>query len=219
MERLQGVHDALEAAVAKGNLMAKVFLDVGGHRGESSLAAAKYDFDIIHLFEPSPKTHAALTDLDPRVQVHQFGLWKADVEAPLYHGPGTQSSSLYSDKRNVDPTVSDVVQLRRASEWLRENTAREDFIVMKVNVEGAEMEIFRDLEDGGLLDRISVAVVYPDYRKIESIKETGFAFMKGICERHSQVRASNDTFDPAIFDIEERTTDWLGKVEGLIRLR
>ena len=198
--------------------MAKIFLDIGGHRGESSLAAAKYDFDIIHLFEPSPKTHAALTELDPRVQVHQFGLWKTDVDAPLYHGPGTQSSSLYSDKRNVDPTVSDVVKLKRASDWIRDNTSPDDFIVLKVNVEGAEMEIFRDLEDAGMLSRINFAVVYPDYRKIESIKDTGWAFMKGVCERHSQVKESADTLDMTIFDIEERTTEWLGRIEQLSRL-
>lgn len=198
--------------------MVKVFLDVGGHRGESSSAAARFDFDVIHIFEPSPRTRELLGDIDPRVQVHQFGLWREDTTGELFHGNGTQSSSLYSDKRNVEATSSDRVPLRKASAWVKENLSPDDTIILKVNVEGAEVEIFRDLEEGGVIDWIDVAVVYPDYRKVESLKDTGRAFMRSVYERHPQVKSSVDTFDMAIPDIEARTVEWLGRVPSATRL-
>ena len=148
----------------------KVFLDVGAHEGSSLHAVRdpKYGFDRIYCFEPAGSCWPALEAVsDRRVRVCRFGLWNRTCEHALYD-PGSRGASLFEDKFKTMPP-KEVIRLVRATEWFRENLARNDEIFLKLNCEGAEADIVEDLLDSGELARVRSVMIDPDVRKIRSL--------------------------------------------------
>lgn len=158
----------------------KIFLDVGSNEGQSLDAlldlrprskriVCRYAFDRIYGFEPVPELHRALAQKfrDPRFTINNFGLWKETCEQPIY-SPGTQSGSLFVDKFNVDPEHHTTCKFVRASDWFRENLSDQDEIYVKLNCEGAEIDILEDLLDSDEYRKITSIGVTFDVRKIPS---------------------------------------------------
>jgi hypothetical protein len=85
---------------------------------------------------------------DPRVVVLDYGLWNRDQTLPLF-SPGTIAASIYRDRGDVDPSDSETVSLRRASEWFAQNLDPGNRVWCKLNCEGAESIILEDLEGFG----------------------------------------------------------------------
>ncbi len=197
----------------------KIFLDIGGHRGETSEAAVKFDFDAIHCFEPSAKTREFIQINDPRFHLHDFGLFSEDSTQALHHGRHSYSASIYHDKRHVSQDFEqEMISLRKASRWIEDSTSSNDIVIGKINVEGAEIAILEDLEQAGLLGRFRSLVVYPDYRKVPSIKSHGTQVFRRILEANPNVSASGDTFDMSLPDITPRTEKWLSGLDGVRHL-
>ena len=147
----------------------KVFLDVGAHEGSTLLAVRdpKYAFDRIYCFEPASSCWPALERLaDARVTICRFGLWNQTTTRTLYD-PGSRGASMYADKFRDAPTHEEI-KLVRASDWFRENVRDGDDVFMKLNCEGAEVDIVEDLLDSGLLAGVRSVMIDPDVRKIPS---------------------------------------------------
>jgi FkbM family methyltransferase len=148
--------------------MAKVFLDVGAHLGQTIevVQDQRWAFDRIHSFEPAPACWAAITDLaGRRVELHRFGLWDRDAVVPLFNA-GAVGASLSADKE-VGATPVDC-EFRNGAEWVRRNIAEDDEVYAKINVEGAEAELVRCLDEGGVLQRIDHLLIHFDVRKVPS---------------------------------------------------
>jgi FkbM family methyltransferase len=147
----------------------KVFLDVGAHEGSTLLAVRdpKYGFDRIYCFEPASQCWPALERLaDRRVTVCRHGLWNRTTEQTLYD-PGSRGASLYADKFR-DSRAHERIELVRASDWFRGNLRAGDEVYVKLNCEGAEVDIVEDLLDAGLLAQVRSVMIDPDVRKIPS---------------------------------------------------
>ena len=145
----------------------KIFLDVGAHTGQTLTAAQRWGFDRIECFEPVPENCEVLRELaDKRTNINQFGLWNKTQSANVFD-PGSQGGSLW--KRPQRSTKSIVCNFVRASDWLRDNTAEEDQVWMKVNAEGAELDIITDLLDTGMFERVSFLEVMWDAHKIPAV--------------------------------------------------
>ena len=158
----------------------KIFLDVGGNRGQSVSAIfelthgfdrtfCRYEFDRIHCFEPVAELCHELAGKfrDPRITCYPYGLWRETCERPLY-SPGTQSGSIFADKVNVDPGHSTPCQFVRASDWFREHVSEADEVYVKLNCEGSEADIIEDLLDSNEYRKITSLCVDFDVRKIPS---------------------------------------------------
>ncbi len=148
----------------------KVFLDVGAHDGETLNAVRdpKYGFDRIYCFEPASTSWAALEAVDDsRVTVCRFGLWHETTERPLYDA-GSLGASLFADKfATARPQQS--ARFVRATDWFREHLAQTDEVYLKLNCEGAEVDIVEDLLSSGEFARVRSAMIDPDVRKIPSL--------------------------------------------------
>jgi FkbM family methyltransferase len=147
----------------------KVFLDVGAHQGSTLLAVRdpKYGFDRIYCFEPASSNWPELESLaDRHVTICRYGLWNRTTERMLYD-PGSRGASLYADKFR-GATEHEEIQLVRASDWFRENLTEDDDVFVKLNCEGAEVDIVEDLLESGLLARVHSVMIDPDVRKIPS---------------------------------------------------
>jgi FkbM family methyltransferase len=148
----------------------KVFLDVGAHDGESLHAVRdpKYAFDRIYCFEPASSCWPALEAVaDDRVTVCRFGLWDRTCEHELYD-PGSVGASLFEDKFRDAPT-GERARFVRASDWFHENVGERDEVFLKLNCEGAEVDIVEDLLESGELARVRSAMIDPDIRKVRSL--------------------------------------------------
>ncbi len=196
----------------------KIFFDIGGHKGETSEAAIKFDFDVIHCFEPSAKARNYIKIDDPRFCLHDFGLFSENSSQTLHHGRHSYSASIYHDKRHVSESFEqEVIELRKASDFIRENSKSDDLVIGKINVEGAEIAILEDLEAANLLNRFTNLVVYPDYRKVPSIKAHGKMVFPRILAANSNVTASGDTFDLLVPGVTSKTEKWLAGLDGISR--
>jgi FkbM family methyltransferase len=147
----------------------KVFLDVGAHAGWTLMAVRdpKYGFERIYCFEPASACWPALERLaDRRVTICRFGLWNKTTKRALYDA-GTRSASLYADKFEGSPSEEEV-ELVRATDWFRQHLRDADEVYLKLNCEGAEVDIVEDLLGSGEFARLSAVMIDPDVRKIPS---------------------------------------------------
>lgn len=160
----------------------KIFLDVGGHRGETLevVLSPKFRFDLVHCFEPIPelyehiRTTFAAGISAGKLQVHNFGLADFTGERNLY-GTGPQENfgdglgaSLFADKCDIDASHYIKCRFMSASEFVTEHTPADDFVVLKMNCEGGEILILRDLMKSEQIQNINFMMIDFDIRQIPS---------------------------------------------------
>jgi FkbM family methyltransferase len=141
----------------------RVFLDIGSHTGETigEVAKAKYAFDKIACFEPASACLSDLeriADADPRIEVCPFGLGARTEQLEL-HNPGWVGASVLSTE---GPT--ETVRIIDVADWFRSNLAASDFVVVKTNCEGAEVDIVNRLLDERLFALAVTFLITPDVR-------------------------------------------------------
>jgi len=142
----------------------KVFVDIGGHTGESIRSFFRQVPDArhweIHSFEPDPDNATLLREVygvAGNVRIWNKAAWTEQTSLPLYRGHvhNGEGSTLLDNKQTgavdyLNPMLVDTVDL---SAWLMSLTA--DEIVMKMNVEGAEYHLLPHLIETGALNKIS----------------------------------------------------------------
>jgi hypothetical protein len=113
----------------------KVFLDVGGHVGETLTVAMepRWGFDRIWTFEPASACRERLRALaDERVTVVPAGLWSSDTTMEP-HDPGTLHASIDAAASRHGQTEE--CRFIDAAAWMAEHVDDGDRVWMKVNVE------------------------------------------------------------------------------------
>jgi FkbM family methyltransferase len=149
----------------------KIFLDVGGHLGQTVLAVLDpiYSFDLIYSFEPSAQCAETIKRIkDSRIRVVDAGLLNRDCSSELY-GPGGLGASIYADAPRTDTgLVVEKCRFLNASRWVSENLTTDDEIWVKLNCEGSECDIVDNLLDSGMYNWIHKILIDFDARKIPS---------------------------------------------------
>lgn len=152
--------------------MKKVFLDCGAHDGCSVRKfldviedAKEYD---IHSFEPNPN----LESYHPvgHAVFHKFAVWIEYGELSFYNFSTTGGSSLLKEKneRNVMKTSQKPKWMQKfglpeeikvnsidLSGWIKTNFTKDDYIILKMDIEGAEYEILKKMFVDDTIDYIN----------------------------------------------------------------
>ena len=156
--------------------MKKIFIDVGGNVGQTIGEVLKptYYFDVIHSLEPQRECYETLCrkfkdHLDGRLVLHNFGLADFDGEKNLY-GTGI-GASLFADKYDIDSSQSVQCRFVQASKFFNEHICEGDFVVMKLNCEGGEILVLRDLLLNGNIHSLAHILIDFDIRKIPSQRQ------------------------------------------------
>jgi FkbM family methyltransferase len=150
----------------------KIFLDIGAWKGDTatSVLSSKHAFEKIYCFEPQ---EGLCPKIDPNVEVFEFGLWNRNCETDIYYDSekpqNNDGESVYVDKF-VNSLVKQKARMVRASDWFRDNLKTDDYVVMKLNCEGAECDILEDLMNSGEFDKVNALMVDFDVRKVPSQK-------------------------------------------------
>jgi len=152
----------------------KVFLDVGGHEGQTlrSVFDPKYGFDKIYVFEPVKSLHPKLNAIAaerPNVNLLQFGLWNKNAQQKIY-SPGTLAGSIFSGHSDIDEAKFELCEFVNASEWFAQNISNDDKVYVKLNCEGAEADILLDLLQSRQIFKIKNVVIDFDTRKVKGLE-------------------------------------------------
>lgn len=136
-------------------------LDLGANVGLFSTYFASRGATV-HAFEPDPTACAILlahAKHFPQVQVHQAAVFDAEGEMTLYRHSNfkndqnyAQSSTLIQEKQNVDAELAVTVPVRDIAEVIASIPGR--IALIKMDIEGAEGVVLRQLLDTGLMDKI-----------------------------------------------------------------
>ncbi len=125
----------------------QVVFDVGANCGATTVHFARhYPNAAVHSFEPGSAARGYLERNAagyPNVSVHPFGLYSDDCDVPLYLGDGDIGMASIHP-RSVNLEASEPVQLRAAGPWAAEQGI-DRIDILKVDVEGAEVEVFSSL--------------------------------------------------------------------------
>jgi len=149
----------------------KIFLDIGSHYGEtlSVIQQSKYGFDRIYCFEPIKSNHQHLNKIrgnNERVILNDFGFLSETCERQVYN-PGTTGASVFKEKPVANPNKKiEMCKFIKISEWFRNNLNKEDYILGKINIEGAEIDVLNDLLDSGEYYKFRKVIITFDVLKI-----------------------------------------------------
>lgn len=150
----------------------KIFIDVGGHVGETVEAVLDpgYGFERIYSFEPVRAGAEAIRAInDCRLVVIEAGLSNSDREATIF-GAGSVGASIYQDHPHATGRA-ERCRLLDATKWFRENLSTGDTVYMKLNCEGSECDILENLLDSGEYSKITQVMIDFDARKIPSQRD------------------------------------------------
>ena len=143
----------------------QVVFDVGANCGATTVHFARhYPDSEVHSFEPGSEARAYLERNAARyanVRVHPVGLYSTDGEMPLFLGDNDLGmASIHPRDGNRDE--SEFVRLRAAASWAAEHGI-DRIDVLKVDVEGAEVEVLTSLAH--LLPTVKVLYLEYDSRE------------------------------------------------------
>ena len=96
---------------------------------------------------------------DSRIQIFDVGVGPKNGDAYLYLSKNNvEGHSIYSSKNNVSTTNRVKIQTILFSSWLEKTVPsfRSDFNILKANIEGAEMDLLRDLDAHDLFPHFPV---------------------------------------------------------------
>lgn len=164
------------------------FIDCGAWEGISSkffkdTHPSSCDFTQ-YAFECNPVLVKGLKESYPWLNVLNNAVWINDDKIPMYlgHGKYTESSSLVKEKRTgkLDKENPTYVPGIKFGKWLQDSFDKEDYLMVKMNIEGAEYEVLNQMLDDGSIEWIDSLYIQWHWKKINMPKEKHDALLKRI---------------------------------------
>jgi len=163
----------------------KIFLDIGSHIGETleEVIKPQHNCDLVFGFEPITECCDVINKnfINDKLIVNNFGLYKEDCEKIVYYnkskfygGNLDIGGSIYEDKIDRKPNPNDrddkLCSFKDVGKWFKDNITKDDYVMVKINVEGAECDIIERLIESEEYDKIDRLLIDFDCRKIPSQK-------------------------------------------------
>ena len=145
--------------------MRKIFIDGGANQGQSTRAFLKQwprsmEYEIF-MFEPEPQGNlkSLLTSMlmNKKIKLHPEAIWTYDGKITFYEKrSGSEGNTLLKEKTKQDTKLFSKreVSCICLSKWIKENFTKEDYIILKLDIEGAEYEVMKDLDQNGIFEYI-----------------------------------------------------------------
>lgn len=132
--------------------MRKIFLDAGANNGGSTRKfRAKYDKEceyFIYSFEPNPFFFNNFKNIKKHILVRK-AVWVEDTQLDFYldKDPLKAGSTLIKSKKSaiLDKKNPIKVEALDFSRWLKDNLSKDDHIILKMDIEGAEYKVLNKM--------------------------------------------------------------------------
>lgn len=139
----------------------KYFIDCGAHCGESILKAKQLfglDTTIIS-FEPIPYFANQLKEIhkdNPTIMIENAAVWiNDDIKKFHIHKEITDGSSLLTLYGGVDDDYYIDIPCFDLSKWIKETFNPSDYIILKLDIEGAEYEVLNKMIEDGTISMVN----------------------------------------------------------------
>ena len=158
--------------------MRKVYIDCGAWTGDSVKAFIKYYDDYeIYAFECHPDLKENLENMskDLGFNFSNKAVWVKDKKIGLFLGMGdlTQSTTLFSSKKKyidrANPVKIDAIDFSR---WILNTFEKDDYIICKMNIEGAEYPILDKMLKDDSINYINILFISWHWRKLKGFPES-----------------------------------------------
>lgn len=163
-----------------------VFIDLGSHFGAITrkfIASKMYSPDfVIHCFETNPIITQESFDKYPAgCIIHREAAWIYDGQLEFFINADqrVQGSSAFKEKitGNLDKEHPVRVDCINFSAWIAKNFTRQDNVVVKCNIEGAEYPVLNQMMRDGTIDIISKLYLRRHWHKIGMPQQDDQDFM------------------------------------------
>lgn len=158
-----------------------IMIDIGLNLGFSSLKlATREHIKCIYGFEPfvptfklAEKNLSFNPDLSQKINIFNFGLSNENKTAEIHYNPDLPGSMSSVQDRFKDSKNVETIELKSASEVLKPILEKHnEKVFVKIDCEGAEIEILPDLETSGLLKKVDLIIMewhFGNYKQIIDI--------------------------------------------------
>jgi len=150
--------------------MRKIFIDCGANNGCSVRKFRRtkpdaYEYEI-HCFEANPVFSKHFENLG--VSYHEKAVWVENEELTFYqienraHGKESGASTLNQAKAHSHTNVKlhpMKVQAIDFSKWILDNFTEDDYIILKMDIEGSEYEVLPKMISDGSLGYVNVLLM------------------------------------------------------------
>ena len=137
--------------------MNKIFIDGGAHKGESLKAFLTYypddprSYDV-YSFEANPILIDNLQDIvkGTGIELIEKAIWTGDGYIDFYSG-ASYSGTLMRNKTTGNLDINNPVSVESIdfSKWVKDTFSDDDYIILKLDIEGGEYDVLEKMIDDG----------------------------------------------------------------------
>ena len=113
----------------------------------------------VYAFEPDPRAFEILYGVhgnNNKISLLKVACSDYRGVGKLYKSQKLGGNSLKATKHNVNPKESVSVQVIKFSDWFKSNIKKDDFNIVKIDIEGSEYEVYEDIVSSGIVNDINV---------------------------------------------------------------
>lgn len=175
-------HDEVISSIAPATL-----LDIGANKGQFSLATRALSADTaIHAFEPLPTAVERFEKVfagDRKTVLHPYALAAQEGEVEFHLGSRDDSSSLLpiGEGQQAAYSVTETgvlkVQTRRLQSLVDLDTVARP-VLMKIDVQGGELQVLEGIGDFSAIDHIYVELSFVELYTGQPLFEDVYAFLE-----------------------------------------
>jgi FkbM family methyltransferase len=153
--------------------MKNVFIDLGFNKGQSvdffyKLIPDCIDYEI-HAFEPDPSNFSAFEKFN-NVNFYKKAAWTTDGTVKFYLGSNSFASTINSSKiTNIKQDRYIDVECLDISKFIVSNFKKDDYIILKIDIEGAEYDLLNHMLSTNCLEYIDDLFVEFHLNKITNV--------------------------------------------------
>ena len=153
--------------------MKKIFIDLGFNKGQS----VKFFYDLIpdsaeyeiHAFEPDPSNFKSFENFND-VNFYKKAAWIRDGFVKFYLGSESFASTINSSKiTNIKQDRFIETECLDICKFITDNFDKDDYIILKIDIEGAEYELLNHMLSNNCLEYINDLFVEFHLGKITNI--------------------------------------------------
>lgn len=141
----------------------KILIDCGASNGSAIQELEnKYGiFDKIYAIEPNPENARHISTKDSRIVTLEVAISTVYGKSKLYFSERYDGSTLYLNKKSGHIRADNFVEVETIdfSDWLAKNSTRDDYVVCKMDVEGAEFDVLEHLLNTRQMGLVDVLLV------------------------------------------------------------
>lgn len=166
--------------------MKKIFIDCGGNKGQSVrrfIKSNRYSEDFeIYSFEPLEVVSKRYSSME-NVCFFQKAVWIYDGEIDFFVDTGRkyryEGSTIISSKKSRTLNKKEPIKVGCIdfSKWVKGVFSKDDYIILKMDIEGAEYEVLNKMIKDGTIEYINDLYIEWHWHKIRKPEEEHLEFM------------------------------------------